>query len=90
MKTKYQYITFTQLPSTGKTTKWLCINNSSGDPIGSVIWYYRWRQYVYEPGQETVYSAGCLEDIQDFMRQLKEIQVEKRNETMEFNERLDI
>jgi len=75
MKTEYEYLEFKQLPSEGKTEKWICLNKHHRNGIGMVQWYGPWRQYCFLCPGEIVFSAGCLEDISDFIKQLKE----KRN-----------
>ena len=66
MKTKYNYIHF---EVTGNY--WECRNNKTNKVLGIVYTHKRWKQYVYAPKTITVYSAGCLADIQHFMEQLK-------------------
>jgi len=70
MKTIYQYITFLERESTGKTSKWACRNKKSEAVLGEIKWYGAWRQYCYFPTIQAVYSAGCLNDISDFIEQL--------------------
>jgi hypothetical protein len=75
MKTEYTYIVFRQLPFRGKTLKWSCYNKGSGVLLGQVSWYPSWRQYCFFPTpgmQGTVFSSGCLHDVQDFIVQCEE------------------
>lgn len=75
MKTTYQYIEFRRIPFKGRTQKWACYNRSSGILLGLVAWYPAWRQYCFFPHsglQGTVFSTGCLEDIQDFIAQCEQ------------------
>ena len=74
MRTEYTYIAFQEIGSSesGKTTRWTVRNRRSSDPIGKILWYGPWRQYCFFPDDATVYSVGCLADIQDFIGQLKE------------------
>lgn len=65
MKTRYHFIHFI---NTGD--RWFCINNKSGAVLGEVAWYPAWRQYIYEPYVDTVYSVGCLNDIAAFLDQI--------------------
>jgi len=71
LKTQYQFINFVKIPSTGITSKWSCANNRSGDELGEIKWYGAWRQYCYFPTVCAVYSRGCLQDINDFIGQLR-------------------
>jgi hypothetical protein len=70
MKTEYKYLRFTQIGDTGKTTRWACMNHVSICNLGEIRWYGPWRQYCYYPPIESIFSAGCLQDIADFIKQL--------------------
>lgn len=70
MKTEYQYLKFIKLDYNGKTTKWSCQNKHHGEELGIIKWHPSWRQYCYFPMIQAVYSAGCLDDIADFIRNL--------------------
>lgn len=35
-----------------------------GESLGIIKWFGRWRQYCFFPEEETVFSKGCLQDIQ--------------------------
>lgn len=69
----YQHIHFVRLPTPPrrKTPIWSCRTNRNGDELGQVRWYSSWRQFCYFPTAQAVYSAGCLADIQTFIRQLR-------------------
>jgi len=71
MKSEYKYIRFVDMPDLEgrKTHLWACRNIRSDSPLGSIRWYGPWRQYCFFPSSATVYSAGCLADIQDFISQ---------------------
>jgi hypothetical protein len=71
MKERYRYISFSQVLVKGRTTTtWHCLNNSSRELLGVIQWFGSWRQYCYFPKADTVYSKGCMEDINDFIEQL--------------------
>ncbi len=65
-----RWITFVRMPTTGKTSKWGIVNNSSGDVLGGIVWYGPWRQYCFEPVEGCVFNGGCLTDITEFMAAL--------------------
>lgn len=71
IKTRYEYIHFSELPAPERKTKvWTCATNSERIGLGGVRWYGAWRQYCYFPFQyagEFVYSEGCLKDIAEFL-----------------------
>lgn len=43
-------------------------------PMAFIKWYAPWRKYCFYPAPdtETVWSSGCLADIQDFLDKLNE------------------
>ncbi len=43
-----------------------------GHLLGVIKWYGAWRQYAFFPEANTLYSAGCLQDIQDHIKFLME------------------
>ena len=49
------------------------IMSKSGDyTLGQVKWYAPWRQYVFFPREDTIYSRGCMNDINLFIEELME------------------
>jgi hypothetical protein len=71
MKTNYEYIRFVEIPHQSKKTRLFdCYNKRSMDVLGMVFWYAAWRQYCFYPRAKTIYSAGCLVDITNFIGQL--------------------
>lgn len=70
---KYEYITIRWVGTSesGKTDKYDVLNNRSGDRLGVIKWFGRWRQYVFIPDQLTVYSRGCMCDIAEFVASLR-------------------
>jgi hypothetical protein len=69
MKT-YQYINFKLIEQKPKTGVYQCRNNKSGVELGLIKWYPAWRQYCYFPTCQAVYSKGCLDDINDFIKEI--------------------
>jgi hypothetical protein len=72
MKTKYKYIWFMLLNDTGKTTRWSIHNNRSNAYLGEIKWYGGWRQYCFFTTMDAIFNDGCLLDILDFIKQLKD------------------
>ena len=71
MKTNFEYIYFEMIEEKPKTKVWSCKNNRSETELGVVKWYPAWRQYCYFPTVQAVYSKGCLNDIENFIKQLR-------------------
>jgi len=63
-----------------KTQVWDVLTTSNGVLLGTIRWYGPWRQYCFMPetDAETVFSAGCLQDVEAHIRQLMN---ERRVET---------
>lgn len=71
MKTDYKHIYFVDLEQEGKYAVYACYNNSGGDSIGMVKWCPKWRQYCFCTEEQTELSISCLNDIENFIKQLK-------------------
>lgn len=54
-------------PLPPRTLVWDVINIRSGDQIGQIRFYGPWRQYCFLPAPATVFSAGCLGEIAEFI-----------------------
>lgn len=53
-----------------KTLIYKIISKTSGESLGTIEWYGPWRQFCVFPRNSTVWSAGCLTDLQDFFKRL--------------------
>lgn len=78
-----QYLTFILADKKPKTNVYHIISeNSVPLPLSGVIpryevlgvikWYGPWRRYIFEAYEGVVWSWGCLEQIQDFIKKLME------------------
>jgi hypothetical protein len=84
-QTRYSYIHFTLSSSGENTSVWVCRNNR--DPnmwLGFVKWYAPWRQYCFLPNcflptDDMVFSAGCLDDVSDFLRRVNQEHKKRRS-----------
>ncbi len=70
--THYKYIKFELAEQKPKTLVYDILNIKSGDQIGQVKWFANWRQYVFFPERECIFSVGCLDDIIDFTKKVQE------------------
>jgi len=68
-ETNFEYIEFKKAFDTGKTSIWFILKKNSIISLGQVKWFGLWRQYVFWPASSTIFSAGCLKDIQTFITQ---------------------
>jgi hypothetical protein len=60
------YVRFTEIEVRTKTKRWE-VTSTSGNRLGQIRFYPQWRCYVFEPDPVTVYNAGCMSDISDFI-----------------------
>lgn len=62
---------------TGKTSIYVVTNNRTESELGLIRWHGPWRQYVFVPRDGTIYSSGCLRDIDSFIEKLHEARRER-------------
>lgn len=53
-----------------KTSKWHIYSRGS-DRLGVVEWYGAWHQYIFVPDEYTVFSAGCMRDLIEFIAAIR-------------------
>lgn len=72
MMRNFRYIRITELLGRLelKTKIFSITNIHYGEEIGVIKWYGAWHQYCFFPSPNTVYSAGCLDDVAVFMSDL--------------------
>ena len=66
------YIKFELIDKNPKTNVYSVKNKNSDDLLGFIKWYSAWRQYCFFPVNSTVYSRGCMKDINDFINKIME------------------
>jgi len=70
-----KYILFELIGQTSKTQRWAVINKSSDIELGELKWYGAWRQYIFEPINNSFYNNGCLRTIIDFLDRINKEKV---------------
>lgn len=53
-----------------KKPDYAILTRKASVPLGFVSWYAPWRQYTLFPEADTVWSWGCLHDIEAFLRKV--------------------
>ncbi len=48
--------------------EWLIANKRSGAALGRIVFCDEWRCWVFQPFAHTEFSAGCLHDLNTFLR----------------------
>jgi len=76
-----KYIKFVELYSGKRKTKIVRIENiSSGNCLGIIKWYGNWRQYCFFPDGNTVWSKGCLDEVNKYINLLNFTHKNKKTE----------
>jgi hypothetical protein len=72
MKTRFQFIHFDEQVAKEPTIHpaYTCRNNKSGETLAEILWDSAWRCYIMRVRPYTIWSMGCLEDVQAFVQQL--------------------
>lgn len=62
-----EYLRFyeVQMKPSMTTRGWLVVSTSL-NRLGIVKFYGAWRQYVFHPGEGTIFNKGCMEDLARF------------------------
>jgi len=68
MESKYIQMEF--IEQKAKTVVFEVQTKSDQTRLGLIKWFGRWRQYVFFPEPETVFSKGCMADINSFIEHL--------------------
>jgi len=61
-------MTFLEIKKTGDR-EWIVENKKSGDFLGYIEYFSRWRRMVFAPANDTVFTQDCLLDLHDFMEE---------------------
>lgn len=67
-----KYVDFELAERKPKTAVYRVVSKSNRETLGSVYWYGPWRQYVFQPEPETIWSHGCMQQVLDFIQKLME------------------
>ena len=67
-----KYVEFKLAKQKPKTNVYSVLSKAYGDILGIIKWYPNWRQYCFFPEDATVWSKGCLEEINDFIEEIME------------------
>jgi len=70
LATLKKYVGFQLIEKKPKTGVYRVVSESSGQSLGRIYWYGPWRQYIFEPDPQTVWSCGCMQQVMDFIRKL--------------------
>ena len=72
------YVKFELAEKKPKTEVYNVLSKAEGNLLGRIFWYWAWRQYVFEPNQNTIWSRGCQSEVTAFLNELMEQRKEKQ------------
>lgn len=79
-----KYLKFKEIPFEGKTKRFEILSKSTGGILGKIIWFSKWRQYIFEPSYLTIWNRKCMNDviffIDNLMKDRKIILMKNKNE----------
>jgi len=69
---KRKHLIFKIIGRKPKTNVYQVLSND-GIVLGSIYWYGKWRQYIFEPDMliTCVFSSSCLLEIVQFIKNIK-------------------
>ena len=65
-----KYLRFSILEPKPKTKVIGVWSSKSGDRLGLIKWFGRWRQYSFIPEDNTIFNVECLNDIQNHIKEM--------------------
>ena len=63
-----------ETPVGRKTASYDVLSVSSGEALGTVQWFGRWRQYTFDPSPNSTFNRDCMIDLANFLRRLNDDQ----------------
>ncbi len=69
MTTQKTFLRFREQPAKGTTTIHAVLSVAGDTYLGVIKWRSGWRRYVFYPDPATVFDAGCLTEIVEFITQ---------------------
>jgi hypothetical protein len=64
------WIEFKLVEKKAKTNVWQVLNKNDKALLATIKWYPRWRQYCIFSEPNIVFSLGCWDDIEKFLKQV--------------------
>ena len=75
-----KYLEFSTIEEKPKTKIIRVWSRKSGDRLGLIKWFGRWRQYAFFPEDNTIFNTECLEDIRIYIKGMMEERRETKKE----------
>jgi hypothetical protein len=68
------FVYFSQSTS-GVTSVWQVVHKD-GTELGLIEWFFKWRQYIFNPEIGVIFSPGCMNDIAAFCVRLRQLELQ--------------
>lgn len=72
-----------ETPEGRKTSITAVLSRKWGYRLGTIKWYGAWRQYTFWPENGMIFNVECMQDIQNYIKELsehrKELLQDRRN-----------
>lgn len=66
-----KHLNFKEADNVGCKTKVFVVSSAYDDSfLGEIKWYGGWRQYIFIPNADTIWSYDCLNDLSIFIKNL--------------------
>ncbi len=67
-----KFLVFDKYTTPGRKTPMYAVKNKQSlITLGAIYFYPAWRKYVFEAVDSTIFDAGCLTDIVNFMQEIQ-------------------
>lgn len=78
LKLDYEYFTVKPMPQNPKrkTRDYFIVSKSNGVVLGDIQFTNTWRQHTLIARSQVIWSDGCLDDVSEFLKQLKNIRTQ--------------
>lgn len=53
----------------GDPPEYVVISKEQKSALGSIFWFKKWRKYVYQPNENTIYEEICFRDLAAFLEE---------------------
>lgn len=67
-----QYIVIIHSENKPLTKTFIVKSKHYSNKLGTIQWYGPWRQYILDTEPKCQFSAGCLEDLGTFLKELND------------------
>lgn len=70
---EYEYLEFKLDEEKPKTKVWHVLSKNAPAFLGAIKWHGPWRRYVFFASPHTLFDAGCLKEVVQFLEMAMEV-----------------